>query len=123
MDGTEALELARGALKRMTQEDLAVAVGVSGATISRWLDKKSPPSRGLSKLVAWAESLPPTPPPLPRTPDYERGVSYACEMMADTIARLLREQREAHAAADNSSEPEAAAVSPSVPVGARRVAR
>lgn len=55
MDGFKALELARAALKRMTQSELAEEVGVSGATISRWLDAKSPPSKGLSKLVAWAE--------------------------------------------------------------------
>ena len=95
----------------------------SYSTASLWKGDTKPIGENREKLIAWAESLPPTPPPLPRTPDYERGVSYACEMMADTIARLLREQREAHAVADNSSEPEAAAVSPSVPVGARRVAR
>ncbi len=55
MDASEALAMAREALTQMTQSELATEVGVSEATISRWLSAKSPPQKGLSKLIAWAD--------------------------------------------------------------------
>ncbi len=62
MDGETALAVLRYQATRMSQSELADQVTVSEATISRWLSAKTPPSRGLSKLVAWAEQLPSGPP-------------------------------------------------------------
>lgn len=55
MDRDEALAILRDALSRMTQSEVAFDVDVSEATVSRWLSAKAPPTKGLSKLVAWAE--------------------------------------------------------------------
>jgi transcriptional regulator with XRE-family HTH domain len=72
----------------MTQAELADAVGVSGATMSRWLDAKTPPSKGLSKLVAWAERYTqlveaPTP-PLPA----EEVIARAAKQTRRNLVRL-----------------------------------
>ena len=82
----------------MRHADLADAVGVSAATLSRWLSaKNAPQGTTVAKLVAWAESRPPLaePPPVAVPADYWRGVLYAAEAMVEVTHRLLREAREA----------------------------
>lgn len=55
MDAQTALQHLRDALRGQNQAELAAKIGVSEATISRWLAAHSPPKKGLSKLVGWAE--------------------------------------------------------------------
>lgn len=57
MDGEQALAVLRQETGRQTQSQLARVIGVSEGTVSRWLSAKSPPKRGLSVLIAWAEGL------------------------------------------------------------------
>ena len=103
----------------MRHADLAEAVGVSGATLSRWLSAKNAPQGStVAKLVAWAEALPPLviPPPIQAPSDYWRGVLYAAEAMAETTARLLREAREGDA---ETLRARAVAAIPPVPIADR----
>jgi transcriptional regulator with XRE-family HTH domain len=58
MNADLALRILQRETGRRTQAELAQDVGVSEGTISRWLSAKSPPKRGLSVLVTWAERQP-----------------------------------------------------------------
>lgn len=55
MDAQTALQHLREALAGKNQAELAAEIGVSEATVSRWKAAQSPPQKGLSKLVGWAE--------------------------------------------------------------------
>ena len=87
--------------RRETQAKFGKAVGVDRTTISEWENGRSAVSAlNAAALDALACG------PRDTSRDFERGVLYACEAMSDTIARLLREQREA---ADAKTLAEAAA--------------
>ena len=114
-DVKRALELVRarqgqGVVLRATADDM----GVAESTVSRWLaGERSPTGDGRVRLLAWADRQGRA--PLSADQQYWRGVLYACEAMAETTARLLREAREAdERPRDHSHHPEAKAVSRSV---------
>lgn len=87
--------------RRETQAKFGKAVGVDRTTVSEWENGRSAVSAlNGAALDALANG------PRDTSRDFERGVLYACEAMSETIARLLREQREA---ADAKTLAEAAA--------------
>ena len=94
-DVKRAVDLVRarqsqGVVLRVTADDM----GVAESTVSRWLSgERSPTGDGRVRLLAWYERQ--SRAPLSADHQYWRGVLYACEAMAETTARLLREAREA----------------------------
>jgi transcriptional regulator with XRE-family HTH domain len=112
MTGIEAFAALLREVTRRAQSAIAGELGVSEPTLSRWIRSSVPPrGANLSRLVSWAEALPPyvappaALPPVNVPADYWRGVYYAAEIMSETIARLLREARQ-------TSEPAATTAAP-----------
>lgn len=102
MTGNEAFAVLLREVTRRSQSAIAGELGVSEPTLSRWIRSPVPPrGANLSRLVLWAEALPPYAAPAAALPpvtvpaDYWRGVYYAAEIMSETLARLLREARQA----------------------------
>lgn len=111
--------------RRESQQAFADRLGVARPTISEWENGKVAVSdMGAAALDALARG------PRDTSRDYERGVLYACEAMSETIARLLREQREADEATIKQTAkamlaglvPAAAASHPETPPAGRRTA-
>jgi transcriptional regulator with XRE-family HTH domain len=101
--------------RKQNQSQFANALGVSRPTVSDWENGKSAISLlGAAALDALARG------PRDTSRDFERGVLYACEAMSETIARLLREQREATEATIMQAVQERLADLPPAPTPQRR---
>lgn len=84
----------RGVVLRTMADDMEVAE----STLSRWLSgDREPTGEKRGRLLSWYERESPL--PVSADAQYWRGVLYACEAMAETTHRLLREAREADATA------------------------
>jgi transcriptional regulator with XRE-family HTH domain len=101
--------------RRETQEKFGKAVGVDRTTVSEWENGHSAVSAlNAAALDALAGG------PRDTSRDFERGVLYACEAMSETIARLLREQREAAESIVRQAVQEKLADLPPAPAPRRR---
>lgn len=79
-----------------TYRALGAAIGVDHTTVGRWIaGTREPEGERLRLLLDWAATHGA---PRDAGADYWLGVLYACEAMAETTHRLLREAREADAA-------------------------
>ena len=99
---------------------IAREAGVARNTIYGFIDEtdpKTPQRDTLLKLEAWLEGSAHHP------PEYWRGVYYATEVMAASLAQLLREARESGTPRDHRHHPEAKAVSRSATPAAAPEAR
>lgn len=107
----KAFRLSRG----QKQDAFAVDAGVTRVTVSRWESGAAPLSElNAARLDALARG------PRDTSRDFERGVLYACEAMSETIARLLREQREAAESIVRQAVQEKLADLPPAPAPRRR---
>lgn len=62
---------------------VAEAIGVSPATITRWKDGNRPRGKGVAKLLAWAEALPPA-----QTPDVLTAAILATGENVERLAAI-----------------------------------
>ena len=115
-DVKSALDHVRASQQRgVVLRDIADGMGVAESTISRWLSgARAPTGESLRSLLEWHRKH--TAAPVDPGVEYERGVRYACEAMARTLALLLGEQREREDAA-RVKQAAKAAPAPTLPTG------
>ena len=78
-----------------TLRELAGSMGVDHTTVGRWIHgEREPTGKKLQSLLAWSERFQEAPKPTGMSAADARGMRYAAESMAATLATILREARQ-----------------------------
>jgi transcriptional regulator with XRE-family HTH domain len=122
MDVPKALALVAQEAARSSQSQVAKRIGVPRDAVTRWKSGGTPTGKSREKLLAWAQTVAdrPEPPPVPPVvvpSDYWRGVLFAAEVMAQTVADLLKQAREANETERRLVTQFAATLAPTDPTG------